>query len=464
MAAEAEYSLEFYEEESTAAKESQKLSFEDSHLLQSNDEPLLLQSASSPGLDAALRTTALEDGSLARSASQPAVDDEARRAAVDYDDARRAAADESPASPRTLLRMSKARASSAGRRTDTKAPSKPRWGTNTYREPPPRYPAFVRKKKFSDARRDGDDDDDDVVARMERREERRQQTIHKLREEKLARETAPRRRRRGGMMPVDRTKRKHSPPPRPTKREAAVGIARGDDVLKRSEKWDFARQRKVHKKRSAKVRAFARSSPLTAVVGAPRDGHARGQGVEGQDGAPAQGRGLRGDEEEVHRQAEDHRRRVPARARPGVGNTRRAGGEPRRRRRAAPPEASRAPSTPARDAAPGAIGSPWESPRDPRPTRADPRPTRARRHNSRLHGKHLKRLNKHRMRTVNTPSPCDGYPDIYCCDPHLPRWNFGDTYDRHMVKKWDVEWGGRRHYAANDCFERPNVKRASMVI
>jgi hypothetical protein len=68
------------------------------------------------------------------------------------------------------------------------------------------------------------------------------------------------------------------------------------------------------------------------------------------------------------------------------------------------------------------------------------------------------------MRTVNTPSPCDGYPDIYCCDPHLPRWNFGDTYDRHMVKKWDVEWGGRRHYAANDCFERPNVKRASMVI
>ena len=85
-------------------------------------------------------------------------------------------------------------------------------------------------------------------------------------------------------------------------------------------------------------------------------------------------------------------------------------------------------------------------------------------HNSRLHGKHLKRLNKHRMRTVNTPSPCDGYPDIYCCDPHLPRWNFGDTYDRHMVKKWDVEWGGRRHYAANDCFERPNVKRASMVV
>ena len=131
--------------------------------------------------------------------------------------------------------------------------------------------------------------------------------------------------------------------------------------------------------------------------------------------------------------------------------SRAAGGEPRRRRRAAPP------STPARDAAPGAIGSPWESPRDPRPTRA-------RRHNSRLHGKHLKRLNKHRMRTVNTPSPCDGYPDIYCCDPHLPRWNFGDTYDRHMVKKWDVEWGGRRHYAANDCFERPNVKRASMVI
>jgi len=165
--------------------------------------------------------------------------------------------------------------------------------------------------------------------------------------------------------------------------------------------------------------------------------------------------GTRGAPEESRAAGGEPRRR--RRASPQE-ESRAAGGEPRRRRRAAPP------STPARDAAPGALGSPSESPRDPRPTRADPRPTRARRHNSRLHGKHLKRLNKHRMRTVNTPSPCDGYPDIYCCDPHLPRWNFGDTYDRHMVKKWDVEWGGRRHYAANDCFERPNVKRASMVI
>ena len=46
-------------------------------------------------------------------------------------------------------------------------------------------------------------------------------------------------------------------------------------------------------------------------------------------------------------------------------------------------------------------------------------------------------------------------------DPHAVASGKGDTDTADAPRN---STSGRRHYAANDCFERPNVKRASMVI
>ena len=187
------------------------------------------------------------------------------------------------------------------------------------------------------------------------------------------------------MTPMDRRAGRASAGPRVlTKKEREAGIDAGDDLLTRSAKWDFARRRKVHKKRSAKVRKEMAMPDAKEWVGKT--------------------------ERELKREAFDATKKKFV-DKPKIIDTE------------FPPK-----------------------------------------HFATLHGKSLKKLNKHRMQIVNTPSGLDGYPNIYCCDPHLRQCNCGDTYDRHTILKMDVNWGGRKHYKPNENFERPGKKRGSMVI